>query len=97
MKSLNDIRALLQQHRAILAERYGIAVIGIFGSWARGDASENSDLDVLAECLRPVGLLELTGAEQYLTEVLGLKVDLVVRDDIRQELRAHIEAEAAPV
>lgn len=97
VKSLNEIRARLREHRAPLAERYGVAVVGIFGSRARGRAAANSDLDLLAEVLRPIGLLELAGAESYLSEVLGLKVDLIARDDIREELRAAIEAEVAPV
>lgn len=72
-------------------------MVGMFGSRARGDAAANSDLDLLADALRPIGLLEWAGAESCLTEVLGLKVDWVARDDLREELRASIEAEAAPV
>ncbi len=94
---MEEIRARLHAHRAPLAERYGLAVVGMFGSRARGDAAANSDLDLLAEALRPIGLLELAGAESYLSEVLGLKVDLVARDDLREELRSSIEAEATPV
>lgn len=97
MKTLDEIREVLRQHQRTLAERYGVAVVGIFGSRVRGKAAPESDLDLLAEILRPISLLEVVGAELYLSDALGMKVDLVPRDDIWEELRATIEAEAAPV
>lgn len=84
----------MKQHRDLLAERYGLAVVGIFGSQVRGEAGNESDLDLLAEFLRPVSLLELVGAELYLSEVLGVKVDLVPKRNLREELREIILQEA---
>jgi len=94
MKTLDEIKDIIKQHRGLLAERYGIAVVGIFGSYVRGKQKSESDLDMLVEILRPISLLELVGAEIYLTEVLGIKVDLVPKRDVRAELRDSILKEA---
>ena len=94
MKTLDEIRAIIGQHRDVLAEKFGVAVVGIFGSYVRGEQGEQSDLDLLAEILHPISLLELVGAEIYLSEILDVKVDLVPRRDVREELRETILGEA---
>jgi hypothetical protein len=93
----NDIRALVRQHQDILADRYGVKVVGLFGSSARVQQMRDSDVDLLAEILRPVSLFELIGAEIYLSEILGAKVDLVPVRDVRKELRETILKEAVPI
>jgi predicted nucleotidyltransferase len=94
MKSLDEIRSIVGKHRDIIAKKYGIAIVGAFGSYVRGEQNEESDLDLLVEFLRPISLLELAGAEIYLGEILGLKVDLVPKRDVRSELREIILGEA---
>jgi len=94
MNTLNTIRSTIRDHQGILAQRYGIAVAGLFGSRVRGDEKPGSDLDVLADVLRPISLLELVGAELYLSDLLGVKVDLVPRRSVREELREAILAGA---
>lgn len=94
MKSLGEIRKIIQEHRDILAQRYGVAVVGLFGSYVRGEGGPGSDLDMLAEILRPISLLDLVGAELYLEEALGVKVDLVPKRSLRKELRDTVLKEA---
>lgn len=94
MKSLEEIRKIIQERRDLLARRYGVAVVGVFGSYVRGKESPGSDLDLLAEILRPISLLDLVGAELYLEEALGVKVDLVPKRSLRKELRDSILKEA---
>jgi predicted nucleotidyltransferase len=90
MKSVDEIRDIIRQHRSVLADKYGIAVMGIFGSYVRNEQKGESNIDLLAEILRPVSLLELTGAEIYLSDILGAKVDLVPRRSVREELKETI-------
>jgi len=97
MKTLDEIRAIIRQHQDALAERYGIAVVGMFGSYVRAEQKEQSDLDLLAEILRPISLLELVGAEIYLSEALGVKVDLIPKRDLREELREAVLREAVSI
>jgi len=97
MKTLNEIRTIVRQHRDVLAEKYGIAVVGVFGSYVRGEQKGQSDIDLLVDILHPISLLELVGAEIYLSEALGLKVDLVPKRDVREELRETIFAETVTI
>ena len=90
MKTLDEIKNIIDQHRDILAARYGVVVVGVFGSYARGEQRRRSDLDLLADILRPISLFELTGAEIYLGDILGVKVDIVPKRDVREELREII-------
>jgi len=97
MKDLNEIKEIIKQHRNIIADKYGIAVVGIFGSYVRGEQEQRSDIDLLADILRPISLLEMVGAEIYLSEVLGIKVDLVPKRSVREELRDNILEEAVSI
>lgn len=97
MKTLDEIKTLVRQHEDTLAEKYGVTVVGIFGSYVHGKQREESDLDLLAEILRPISLLELVGAEIYLSEQLGVKVDLIPKRNVREELREMILEEAIPL
>jgi hypothetical protein len=94
MKTLDEIRETIKAHQDVLAQKYGLTAVGVFGSYVRGEEKAGSDLDVLVEILRPIDLLELVGAEIYLTELLGLKVDLVPKRSLRMELRETILKEA---
>ena len=97
MRTLNEVTEIVRRHSSILEERYGISVVGIFGSYVRGEEKAGSDIDLLAEILKPISLLELIGAELYLSEVLGLKVDLVPKRSLRAELKEAILREAVAV
>ncbi|HSB71154.1 MAG TPA: nucleotidyltransferase family protein [Candidatus Methylomirabilis sp.] len=94
MKSLDEIRTIITKHRDVLAEQYGVAVVGVFGSYVRGNVRQGSDIDLLADILRPISLFEIVGAELYLSDLLGEKVDLVPKRDVREELRETILREA---
>ncbi len=97
MKKLDEIRIIIRKNRDVLAENYGVAVVGVFGSYVRGEQREKSDIDLLVDILRPISLLEIVGAEIYLGEILGVKVDLVPKRDVREELRETILAEAVAI
>ena len=93
-----DVIQTLREHRDELRERFGVRSLALFGSVARGDAGEGSDVDLLVEFERPVGLLHLIGTEQHLQELLRVeKVDLVLRDDVIPELKDRILSEAIDV
>jgi predicted nucleotidyltransferase len=94
MKALEEIKGIISQHRSVLADKYGVAVVAVFGSYVRDEQKRESDIDLLAEILRPISLLELTGAEIYLSEILGAKVDLVPKRSVREELKDAILKEA---
>jgi hypothetical protein len=97
MKTVEQIRTAIRQHQEVLVERYGIKVVGLFGSYARREHRKRSDLDLLVDIVRPISLLELIGAELYLSEVLGVKVDLIPKRDVREELRETIFREVLSI
>ncbi len=71
-----------------------MAVVAVFGSYVRSEQKSGSDIDFLAEGLRPISLLELTGAEIYLGDILEIKVDLIPMRSVREELKKAILEEA---
>jgi len=90
MKDVADIEKIIEEKREELFIKYKIKNIGIFGSYARNNAKERSDIDLIVEFEEPVSLLGVIKAENYLTELLGIKVDLVPKEDIRKELKETI-------
>lgn len=92
----DTIFSTLRDARSELDNR-GVQSLAVFGSVARGTFSEGSDLDVLVEFNRPVGLFEFLRLKFYLEQVLGCRVDLVTPDALRAELREQILEEAIDV
>ena len=97
MKSLEEIKEIIRSHREELEERYRVKSIAIFGSYVRGEEKEESDIDLLVEFNGPVSLLHMVSVENYLSDLLGMKVDLVPRKNIREELKETIIKEAIAV
>lgn len=94
MKTLDEIKEILETHKQELKEKYKVRIIGMFGSYVHGGQKSESDIDLLAEFEEPVSLFGLVGAEIYLSEILNIKVDLIPRKDIRPELKDTILKEA---
>ena len=78
-KKLEEIEAILRKHKEELRERFGVRSIAIFGSYARGEETELSDVDILVEFERPIGW-EVVDLKDYLESLLGIKVDLVTKN-----------------
>lgn len=85
-----EILCLLRSHKPYLKEKYGVSRIGLFGSFARGDTTDKSDVDILVEFERPVGLDYLRLASE-LEELIGMKVDLVTKKGIKQRYLPYVE------
>jgi predicted nucleotidyltransferase len=89
MLSRNDLELKLMQIKPILAERFHVSRIGYFGSFASGQQTENSDLDILVEFSQPIGLQFFT-LEEYLEKQLGIKVDLVTENALKERIKKSI-------
>ena len=88
----------LRQHLPELQERYGVAYLGLFGSYVRGEEEEDSDLDLLVEFDdRPMGLFGFVALEDYLSELLDVKVDLVMRRALKRRIGKRILEEVVQV
>jgi predicted nucleotidyltransferase len=68
-------------------------LVAVFGSFARGEENEKSDLDILIDFEKKTDLLELIGIEQELSELLGIKVDLVTLRSVKASMKPYIESD----
>ena len=84
MKSLQDIRIILQRNKQYLFNDYPITSLAIFGSYARKEQHEKSDLDILVEFRDKIGVRFIDLAEE-IEELIGSKVDLVSRNGIKDK------------
>ncbi|HAH38103.1 MAG TPA: hypothetical protein DEQ87_05585 [Algoriphagus sp.] len=84
-RQINIIKSITQKVKPTL--------VGVFGSYARGEQNEKSDLDILIDFETKVDLLELIGLEQELSEMLGVRVDLVTRRSLNSSLKSYIESD----
>lgn len=96
---MNQARTLelLSQHKTHLARRYGVTGLALFGSTVRGDAREDSDIDILVGFDGPATSERYFGVQFYLEDLLGRPVDLVTERALRPELRPYVESEAIRV
>ncbi len=88
---------VLRKHLPALKEHYGVASLGIFGSYVRGEEQEGSDLDLLVEISRPTDLIEFGGLEIHLSDLLGVEVDLVMRRALKKHIGQRILREVLQV
>ena len=85
---------LLTKHKSVLAQRFGVTDIALFGSTARNTAKPDSDIDILATFDGPATSQRYFGVLFYLEDLLGHPVDLVTEKALRPELRSFIQKEA---
>ena len=92
MKTIDEIKEILEEHKEEVSQKYKVREIGIFGSFVRGEQKKRSDIDILVEFdQRNIpGLLKFIEMERYLEKLLRKKVDLVRKGGIRPELRKII-------
>jgi len=89
-KTLEEIKKILKENQAVLREKFKVKEMGIFGSFVRGEQKKRSDVDILVEFEEVISLLKLAGLENFLTDLMGMKVDVVPKEDIRPELKKRI-------
>ncbi len=81
---------ILRKHLPELREQYHVKSLGVFGSYVRGEQRKRSDLDVLVEFERTPSLLEFIHLKRYLSEQVGVPVDLVLKKTLKPHLRPQI-------
>ena|SRR5437588_8453121 len=94
---LNSITVTLRRHLPSLAERYGVKSLGVFGSYIHRQQRPESDIDLLVGFDEPLGLLKFIELENYLTDLLGVKVDLVMKDALKPTIGKRILSEVIQI
>ena len=92
-----EVLHLLRAHKAELAERFDVTYLALFGSVARDEAGDDSDVDVLVRFAGPATSKRYFGTLFYMEDLLGSSVDLVADNALRKELRPYVESEAISV
>ena len=88
-----DYARILRENLPGLRERYGVVSLGIFGSFVRGEEREDSDLDVLVDYSRLPDLFNFVAMKLELSELLGVKVDLVMKKGLKPRVGKQILAD----
>ena len=99
MKRIEEIKKKLAELKPSLKEEFKVRSIGVFGSYLRGEEKKGSDLDILVEFEEWAGLslLDFIGLENYLSEALGVKVDLVEKSTLKPRIGKHILEEVVNI
>jgi hypothetical protein len=88
-----DIIASLKKLKREVAKEYSVKTMGVFGSVARDEQTGQSDIDLLVEFSKPVGFVTFMRLENFLSERLGNKVDLVTPDSLKPMIRQDVLSE----
>ena len=96
-KTAQEIRRVLEIHKDELNHKYHVKGVGIFGSYLRGEQKETSDVDILVEFDRPIGLIEFVRLKNHLSDVLGVNVDLVMKKALKPRIGRRILSEVVYV
>ena len=90
MKTLEEIKTILTEHKGELRQKYRVKEIGIFGSFVKGRQRKRSDIDILVEFDEPVTLFEFMDLEEFLGKILETRVDLVSKGALKPRIGENI-------
>ena len=93
----DEVLAILRTHKGALADRFGVTGLALYGSFARDQATSESDIDILVEFDTPPDWRRYFGAQFYLEDLLGRTVDLASAGEVRPEIRPYVERDVINV
>ncbi len=90
MKHIDEIRKILNDYKNSLRNEFGVTEIGLFGSYVKGMQKESSDIDILVDFRKTIGLIAFVRLKNYLTDLLGVSVDLVMKKALKPKIGKRI-------
>lgn len=90
-------KRILRRHLPEIQARYHVKSLGLFGSYVRGEPKKKSDLDILVEYDATPSFFRFIELEEYLSQMLGVRVDLVLRSALKSRIGEHILAEVVKI
>jgi len=97
MNTLEEIKRRINGQKSFLKENFKVKSISVFGSYLRGEQNEESDIDILVEFYQTIDLFKFVELEYFLSDILGRKVDLVMKDTLKPRIKDRILEEAVVV
>ncbi|MBI2601168.1 nucleotidyltransferase family protein [Candidatus Daviesbacteria bacterium] len=94
---VKQIKNIINKHIDFLRNTYNVKDIGVFGSVARGQNTQSSDVDVLVEFSEPLGFFKFIELEEFLSKIIGKKVDLVTKKALKPAIRQEVLQEVTYV
>ncbi len=96
-KRLEKFKTILHEQIPMLREQFSVATLEVFGSYVRHEEKTTSDLDILVTFGKAPSILKFIRLENHLSDILGVKVDLVLKDSLKPAIGEIILREAEPV
>jgi predicted nucleotidyltransferase len=96
-KSLSYIKQKLHQELPLLTKQYNVKSLGVFGSYVHQKQCPDSDIDILVTFMETPSLFKFIELECYLTDLLDIKVDLVMKDGLKPRIGERILREVVPI
>ncbi len=90
MKDIESLKKILKEHKQALETDYGVKEIGVFGSYTKSLETETSDIDILIDFQKAVDLLTFVHLKNYLSELLKVNVDLVMKKALKKKIGERI-------
>lgn len=97
MKNIEEIKKILNKNKPQFKVKFKVKEIGIFGSYIKSEQTKNSDLDILVEFEKPVDFFDYMEFEEYLSDLLKIKVDLVMKKSLKPNIGKNILKEVVYV
>jgi uncharacterized protein len=97
MQTLPEIIGKLRQTFPEITQRFQVKALLLFGSYVKGRQKNKSDLDILVEFIEPPSFFEFLALERFLSELLGVKVDLVMKEALKPVISKRVLGEAIAV
>ena len=97
MRGLEEIKSEIRKSMPILRDKYKVKTIGMFGSYISGEQGKRGEIDILVDFYETIDLFTFIELEEFLSEKLGIRVDLVMKDTLKPRIRDNILREAVTV
>lgn len=97
MKNIEEITKILNKNKPKFKAKFKVKEIGIFGSYIKSEQTKNSDLDILVEFEKPIDFFDYIEFEEYLSDLLKIKVDLVMKKSLKPNIGKNILLEVVYV
>ncbi|MBC8527008.1 MAG: nucleotidyltransferase family protein [Candidatus Cloacimonetes bacterium] len=97
MKNIEGIKVIINSHKRNLKKRFKVKSISLFGSYLRNEENEKIDIDLLVEFSTTIDLFEFIRLENFLSQLLGRKVDMVMKDTLKPRIKDRILKEAIAI
>ncbi len=97
MRNLEDLKKILHAQKEELYRKYGVIEVGIFGSYVKDEADDASDVDILVDFNETIDLLTFVNLKNYLSDLLNVNVDLVMKKALKPRIGQRILQEVTYV